>query len=431
VTGPIVFVLKGYPRLSETFIAEEILGLERRGFDIRLVAMRRPTDDRVHPVHRAIAAPVAYLPEYLHRDPFRVVRGWWTARRAPGFRAAWRQFLGDLRRDPSPNRVRRFGQALVLAAELPRGTARLHAHFIHTPASVVGYAATITGLPWSCSAHAKDIWTSPDWDVAAKLAAARWIVTCTRIGRDRLQALGPTGKPVHLVYHGLDLGRFRPLPQLRPRRDGRDPADPVRLLAVGRAVSKKGFDVLVEALAALPPDCAWRLTHVGGGPGLPILKAEAEASGLGHRMRWLGPLDQADVLAQYREADLFVLPCRVARDGDRDGLPNVLVEAQSQGLACVSTEVGGVPELVDDGVNGRLVAPDDAAALAAAMLDLLRDPDRRRALGRAGQVRVVRSFDSAASLDVLARFFQADPGAGCGTDEADAAATGAAVAATR
>jgi len=109
----------------------------------------------------------------------------------------------------------------------------------------------------------------------------------------------------------------------------------------------------------------------------------------------------------------------------------VLVEAQSQGLACVSTEVGGVPELVDDGVNGRLVAPDDAAALAAAMLDLLRDPDRRRALGRAGQVRVMRSFDSAASLDVLARFFQADPGAGCGTDEADAAATGAAVAATR
>ncbi len=431
MTEPIVFVLKGYPRLSETFIAEEILGLERRGFDIRLVALRLPTDDRVHPVHRAIAAPVAYLPEYLHRDPFRVVRGWWTARRAPGFRAAWRQFLGDLRRDPSPNRVRRFGQALVLAAELPRGTARLHAHFIHTPASVVGYAATITGLPWSCSAHAKDIWTSPDWDIAAKLAAARWTVTCTRTGRDRLEVLGPAGKPVHLVYHGLDLGRFRPLPQLRPRRDGHDSADPVRLLAVGRAVSKKGFDVLVEALAALPPDCAWRMTHVGGGPGLPTLKAMAEARGLGHRMHWLGPLDQTDVLAHYRDADLFVLPCRVAQDGDRDGLPNVLVEAQSQGLACVSTEVGGVPELVEDGVNGRLVPPNDPIALAAAMLELVRDPDRRRALGRTGQVRVARSFDSAASLDVLARFFRSDPGARAGSDVVEATTAGAAAAAAR
>ncbi len=406
VSRPLVFLLKGYPRLSETFIAEEILGLERRGFDIRIVAMRHPTDGRLHPVHEEIAAPVSYLPEYLHHAPLRVLRSWWAVRHAPGLAVAWRQFRHDLRRDPSRNRIRRFGQALVLAAELPPGVAQIHAHFIHTPASVAGYAATMTALPWSCSAHAKDIWTSPDWDLAQKLDAARWTVTCTAAGLDRLQALNPSHKAATLVYHGLDLGRFRPLQRLRPRRDGSDPADPVRLLAVGRAVEKKGFDLLVDALAALPCDFAWRLVHVGGGPELPKLRATAEKRGIAARIDWRGPQDQTAVLGEYRQADLFVLPCRVAGDGDRDGLPNVLVEAQSQGLACLSTSVAGVPELIEDGINGRLVPSEDSAALTAALIDLIRDPELRRAYGRAGQGRVARLFDSTASLDVLAGFFR-------------------------
>ena len=418
----IAFVLKGYPRLSETFIAEEIAGLERRGLDIRIFAMRQPTDDRTHPVHGEVAAPVRYLPEYLHGAPLRVFRAWRRVRHRPGYRAAFRAVLHDLKGDPSRNRIRRFGQAMVLVDELPPETEAIHAHFIHTPASVVAYAAMIVALPWTCSAHAKDIWTSPDWDLAQKLAAARWTVTCTASGRDRLARLAPAEKPIRLVYHGLRLDRFRPLPLMRPRRDGADPAEPVRLLAIGRAVPKKGFDVLLEALARLPKDLGWRLDHVGGGAGLTALRARAAALGLGDRMAWLGPQDQTAVLGRYRDADLFVLPCRVAADGDRDGLPNVLVEAQSQGLACLSTAVGGVGELIVDGVNGRLVAPDDPTALAAALETLIRNPDLRRALGRAGQARVVRSFDSAASLDLLARLFHDGEGPpGAVLDRPDAA----------
>ena len=402
MTGPIAFVLKGYPRLSETFIAEEIRGLEQAGFDIRIVALRRPTDDRVHPVHREIAAPVAYLPEYLHHAPLRVLRAFWRQRTAPGFTLAWRRFVADLRRDLSRNRVRRFGQALVFAQELPDGVRHLHAHFIHTPASVVRYASLLTGLPWSCSAHAKDIWTSPDWELADKLDAARWTVTCTRAGHDRLQSLSPPDKPVQLVYHGLRLDRFRPLPTLGSRRDGSDPADPVRILSVGRAVEKKGFDVLLNALAHLPGDCAWRFTHVGGGSELKRLRAMAKATGLAGRIDWRGARDQTFVLDQYRRADLFVLPCRVAGDGDRDGLPNVLVEAQSQGLACLSTTVGGVPELIETEVNGILVEPDDPVALGRALADLIRRPERRRRLGQAGAERVARLFDAARSTESLA-----------------------------
>ena len=410
--GTIAVVLKGYPRLSETFIAQEILGLERAGLRLRLLSMRRPTDRTVHPVHREIAAPVAYLPEYLHLEPLRVLKGWWTARRRPGYRAARRIWLRDLRRDVSRNRLRRWGQALVLAAELAPDVRRLHAHFIHTPAAVTRYASHLTGLPWTCSAHAKDIWTSPDWELAEKLDSAEWVVTCTRAGRDRLAALAPEARRVHLSYHGLDLDRFPAFPDARPRRDGSAADDPVMLLTVGRAVEKKGLDTLLDALARLPGDLHWRWLHVGSGELLPALKAQAAALGLDGRIEWRGAQPQPSVLALYRRADLFVLPCRVARDGDRDGLPNVLVEAQSQRLACISTSVSAVPELISDRETGILVPPEDAAALAGALAALVRDPDLRERLGRAGERRVRGHFSHSGGIAYLHGLFAAGvPGA--------------------
>ncbi len=156
----VAFVLKGYPRLSETFIAQEILALEQRGLGILIVSLRHPTDRAVHPVHEAIGADRLYLPEYLHQEPSRVWRGWRRARRQPGYGRALRAWLADLRRDPTPNRVRRFGQALVLAAELPSEVGHLHAHFLHTPASVARYAALIIGprldSVCSCEGHLDD-----------------------------------------------------------------------------------------------------------------------------------------------------------------------------------------------------------------------------------------------------------------------------------
>ena len=418
----LVVVLKGYPRLSETFIAQEILGLERAGLDMAIVSLRRPADARRHPVHDEIRAPVLYLPEYLHQEPSRVLRGLRRAARMTGFRAALRRFLGDLRRDPTPNRIRRFGQAAVLAAEMPPGADWIHAHFIHTPASAAAYASLMTGLPWSCSAHAKDIWTAPDWDIAGKLAGMRWAVTCTAAGRDRLAGLAPQGTPVHLSYHGIDLDRFPP--GGREAGDGSGPGsgpgsdpggdgsgDPVHILSIGRAVPKKGFDVLVEALGRLPPGLRWRLTHVGGGD-VSALRARASGLGIGGRIAWAGALDQPAVLALYRTADIFVLACRVAPDGDRDGLPNVLVEAASQGLASVSTDVSGVPELLRDGENGLIVPPDDPARLASALERLVRDPGLRRRLGDAAQARVRRDFDHQAGIRQLLDLFAA-PGGGC------------------
>src|SRR5580704_13730400 len=199
--GRVAFVLRGYPRLSETFSAQEIAALERRGLDILIVSLRHPTDQAIHPVHREVRAELLYLPEYLYRELGRVWRGWRQSRRLPGYRAARRAWLADLVRDPTPNRIRRFGQALVLAAELPADVGRLHAHFLHTPASVTRYAAVMTGRGWSLSAHAKDIWTTPDWEKREKLAATDWAVTCTASGHAHLAALAADPDRVALCYH--------------------------------------------------------------------------------------------------------------------------------------------------------------------------------------------------------------------------------------
>lgn len=388
----LVVVVKGYPRVSETFIAQEIAALERRGIPVTIASLRRPHDRITHPVHRAVQAPVLYLPEYLADAPQRVLAGHRRMlRRDPRrYRAVLMLWLRDLAREPTPSRIRRFGQAGVLAAELPPGAGHLHAHFLHTPASVARYAAGMTGLPYSLSAHAKDVWTRPAWELREKLTDARFCVTCTAANQTYLKRLAPEA-PVHLVYHGLDRRFFAPPAAFGSPRDGSDPADPVRLLSVGRFIPKKGFDVLLRALARLRAQAV--LTVVGYGPEERALRALARALGVESRVRWAGPLDQIAVRARYRESDLFVLAPRVARDGDRDGLPNVVLEALSQGLPVVATRVSAVPEVVEDGVNGLLVPAEDPAALAAALAGLIADPAARRRIGAAGIRRVAQGWD--------------------------------------
>lgn len=409
----VVIVLKGYPRLSETFIAQEILGLQERGLELQLVSLRHPTDTSTHPVHQRITAPVSYLPEYLHQEPLRVLKGWWAARKMPGYSKARKRWLKDLRRDPGRNRIRRFGQALVLARELPPETGHLYAHFLHTPSSVTFYAAMIRGLSWSCSAHAKDIWTSPEWEKREKLEHMNWLVTCTGTNTEHLKALaGDQPGKVSLVYHGLDFDRFARRDAAHSSRDGSDPADPVVLYSVGRAVEKKGYGILLQALAGLPAPLHWRFVHIGGGVLSDRLKAQAAELGIGERFTWHGARPQSTVLENYHDADLFVLASLIAGDGDRDGLPNVLMEAQSQGLACLSTSVSAIPELIIDNETGLLVEPGEVEAMRDALALLIADPARRGALGKAGEARVRAEFSHDRGIDEVARLLRAELGQG-------------------
>ena len=338
--------------------------------ELALVALRRPTDKKRHPVHDEIKAPVFYLPEYLHEEPGRVLER--LARAASPRAGFWRAlgaFAADLPREFTRNRFRRFGQALVLAANGRKAARWLHAHFIHTPASVARYASLMLGIPWTCSAHAKDIWTSADWELAEKLdggaldgdlhgSPASSICARSRRGRGN----------VHLSYHGLDLARFGPFAGERSDRDGSDPAAPVTVLSVGRAVEKKGYDMLLKALALLPADLNWRFDHIGGGELLAKLRALADE--LGHRRsRRPGRAGwrRTTCLRTTGRPTSSRWPAASRRTATATACPTCWSRRRARAWSASRPTISGVPELLDDGENGLVVPPEDPAALAAAL----------------------------------------------------------------
>ena len=383
-------LVKGYPRLSETFIAQEIEAIEQAGIELMIISLRHPTDKLRHEAHDRIQAQILYLPEYLHHEPWRVLRGLAHLLVMPGAMRALRTWLRDLRRDLTPNRVRRFGQAAVLARELNANIELLYCHYIHTPSSVGRYTATIKGLRFAISAHAKDIWTSPEWEKREKLEDAQWAVTCTKKNHEHLSMLSSEDK-VECLYHGINLTRFSDTKRTN-QPDGSASEAPVRILSVARAVNKKGLDLLIDALARLPRSLNWRFAHIGAGALARELERRCEALDLQDRVVWLGARDQAYVLQAMRQANIFCLPARIAADGDQDGLPNVILEAMSQRMAVITTDVGAIGEVTIDGKNAIIVPPDDVVGLSQALEGLIRDPRQRRKLGEEARLDVVRGF---------------------------------------
>ena len=392
-------IVQGWPRISTTFIAQELVGLEQEGLKLRLATFGQ-SDKLRHSIHDQLKAPVRRLPSAL-RHPLLAARAWRKVRRRPGFKRALTLFREDMAHAPSAKRVNDFGRGIMLAAELPGDVGMIYAHFIQSAGSIGRYAAAILDLPFAASAHAKDIWTTTEWDKEAKLAQMEWLTTCTRPGADHLAELAGDPAKVHLIHHGLAFARFPENPPVRPPRDGSSPADPVRLLTVGRAVEKKGFDVLLDALGGLK-QLEWRLHHVGYGELIGDLQGRARSLGIAGRVEWHGAEEQARVIERYRASDLFVLPSREAGNLDRDGLPNVLMEAQSQALACLSTRFSAIPELIVDGETGVLVPPGDVDALRAALEVLIRSPGERERLGMAGYARVRSEFQAERGIAEIA-----------------------------
>ncbi len=396
--SPLAIVVKCWPRLSETFVAQELAALEASGHKFQIWSLRHPANEKKHPLHEQVSAQVYYLPEYLHEEVMRVLRCWLSCRRLRGYKAAWQVFFKDLRRDFTRNRIRRFGQACVMASELPDNIRGVYAHFLHTPASVARYAAIMRGMPWSFSAHAKDIWTSPDWELREKLDSnthgASFGVTCTAIGAKHLRSLSSSQENIELVYHGLDLSRF-PAPPQRTHHASR-----IKILSVGRLVEKKGYDRLIAALAKLPDTLDWEFIHIGGGELKSSLLQQATAANVDDRINWLGEREQPEVIQAMRDADIFILPSRIADNGDRDGLPNVLMEAASQKLPIIATAVSAIPEFLTDDVHA-LLAEDNAEALAGSLVTLASSPDKRAALSEAAYDRLVSDFGMQAGIDLL------------------------------
>lgn len=387
------FVVKTYPKLSETFILGEILGLEALGTRLAIFALQRPTDAFTHAHAGAVQAPVGYLaaPAAVGRVLLQHAR---VLLRHPG---RYLRVLAGLLRAPALWHT--FAQAGCLAAELlARRISHVHAHFASEPAQAAAMASGMIGGSFSISAHAKDIYKSDQLALGERLRAARFTVTCTEYNRRHLQALAGPSASIHRMYHGIDLQRFSP-----PAADASasQAATPV-ILSVGRLREKKGFSTLVDACAELaargvPFECE----IVGYGPDEQALRAQIAALGLDSRVRLLGKLPQERVIDAYARAALFVLPCQIGADGDRDGIPNVLLEAMAMRLAVISTLVSGIPEVIRDGVNGLLIADRDPAALATAMAQLLGDAAARDRLGTQARQTVAEQFSNARNLQLV------------------------------
>lgn len=392
----IAYLLKMYPRFSETFIVNEILELERRGVDVRIYSLRKPDDGRFHAKLAKVKANVVYLPEYPDKEPARVERAEAALALArPESYAAVRQQAEARGHEYA---IKRFQQAAIIAAHLlAHPVDAIHAHFASSATRVAHTVNQLIGLPYSFTAHAKDIFheeVRPD-SLRSKIRGARFVVTVSDYNRQHLDGLmGDDAADVRRLYNGIDLRHFRP--------NGHKPAESNLILAVGRLVEKKGFDVLIRACALLRDwGTDFRCEIIGKGDQEATLLGLIDSLGLHGRVKLAGPKSQDGVRRAYRRAGLFALPCVIGSDGNRDGLPTVLLEGMACGLPVVTTPITGNPEIVDDGLNGRLVPPDDPHALALALDELLRRPDLRTAMSLEARAKVERCFDVRQNVAVL------------------------------
>jgi glycosyltransferase involved in cell wall biosynthesis len=246
------------------------------------------------------------------------------------------------------------------------------------------------GPPFSFTAHAKDLYTTLPRNLAIRARAARFVLTCTDFNGRFLSELVPdVSNRIQVIHHGSDLRRFN---------SSRRQPEPGRILSVGRLVPKKGYPLLIQSLRLVERSgLEFRCEIYGGGPMREELGRMAGAAGLEPRISFHGPRPQDEIATAFARASLFALAPIVVADGDRDGIPNVLVEAMASGVPVVSTRISGIPELIEDGINGLLVAPGDAAALADAITRLLTDPRLASRLAAAGRLTVERGFDLVAN----------------------------------
>jgi glycosyltransferase involved in cell wall biosynthesis len=390
----IAYLVKTFPRLSETFILNEILGVEELGLELEIFSLRKlpPEAEPVHPDVARVKAPVRYIPS--------LVRPLWP----PGlalllfshvallFAAPQRYFAAVRSHFGSGNdpRLKDFLQAGYLARALSRGKFTcLHAHFANVPTTVAEIVKHLTGIRYSFTGHAKDVYLTPPAELVRKIKKAECVLTCTAVNQRYLARLAGESTPVRLAYHGVDVSRFRV-----PRSDFPTQNNGIPLiLSVARLCEKKGLEFLIEACRMLVDrGVAFECRIVGYGPLEDKLRKMIVSLALLDRVALQGKMTQDQLAELYPRADLFVLPCQVLENGDRDGIPNVLFEAMVCGVPVVSTDVAGVCELIEHQKNGFLVEQRNAHALADAMELLIGSPDLRNNLARNGRQTVLDSF---------------------------------------
>lgn len=384
----LTYIIGTYPSLTTTFIDREILAARRSGVDVRILSIRRSSGRLSAEQERlredvTYLLPVAWLPLIAGHLRFALFDAgiyfgtllYLLTRPHPGLRARLMTLL-------------HFAEGVYAAYLLRRNPGgQLHAHFVDRAATVALVASRLLRVPYSVTAHANDIYVHPVL-LPEKLGAASSVITCTGYNQAHLVKLGAGrfDRKVQCIYHGLDLQHYQPRNRARSGKP--------LLLSVGQLKEKKGLTYLIDACTLLHErGYSFECQIVGAGPLRSTLEAQIQQSGLADVVRLCGALPHAEVIDKFGQASMFVLPCVLGANGDRDGIPNALLEAMAMQLPVVSTAISGIPEVVADGVNGLLVPPADTEALATALARLLDDADLRHELGVQGRRTVAEQFD--------------------------------------
>jgi glycosyltransferase involved in cell wall biosynthesis len=432
IMNRIGYIIRSYPRLSQTFILNEILALEELGVQLHLFPSTDPREPVVQAQAAEVRAPVEYLEQATARGRMPALGTHLRAALASPIRyiKTVSYVLRHTELDEGYTAASRWeclAEALHLAGRLRQLRSagqpidHLHAHFAHDPTLIALLAHKLTGISYSFTAHARDLFQIPQAALTERIAAASAVITCCAANLDYLNesAATPDRGKIRLIHHGVDLRGFQPAGGQELGDGGWEhhtgpqtpsPNPHPLILSVGRLVEKKGFPDLLLALGQLKRrGLSFRCAIYGEGPLSGELAATIERLDLRDEVVLPGAVAQRDLIPVFQQADIFALAPFVTEDGDRDGVPNVLVEAMACGLPVVSTAVSGIPELVAHERNGLLVAPHDPEALADALAELINDRERRARLGAEARRTVVEHFDLRAAARELVGLFERGP----------------------
>lgn len=371
----LAYIFERFPKFSQTFCYREVAELYRQGVRPHIFSLRPADTGPEHEWAPEILSKVHQLPE---GDVFARLADQAQRSLSSEARKILRQWRG--RRDSL-----RLHQAAYIGVRLRElGVTRVHVHFAGMAARTAYWIAKFFGIPFSVTAHANDIFVPNDFEIglAEVFGSARQIVTVSDFAANHLRRKFPeAAAKVHRVYNGIDLDEFA----------GARFEKPPLILSVGRLINKKGLDVLIEACARMR-ELEFRCEIIGEGPLAKELRAQIARAGMNGRISLEGAKTRREIAAKLNAATMFVLPCRIDEDGGMDNLPTVIMEAMAASLPVISTDVGGIGEMVCAGKTGYLVSPNNPQAVAEAAERLLRDEKLARELGAAGRESCAKLF---------------------------------------
>ncbi len=394
------YILRKFPVLSETFVLNEMLELEKLGIDISIFSIERPNDSRFHHDLSKLKAEVHFLPGWKKLFPY-------AKQAKKKFGKGYIEARNYLLRHFSRDLLIRFLQGCYVALKFDeRQIEHLHAHFATRATSVAFFTSKLLGKPYSFTAHAVDIFkeTVCKKALSKKIEHARHVVTVSDFNKHYLSSLNPSfGNKIIKIHNGIDFEKFKPLQEITDKAK----TGPFIFLCVARFVEKKGHNVLLGACALLKKEQEdFECWMVGKGELEEEIRASISSKGLERHVKILGPHTHDEVLERYRQANVYILPCIEAGNGNKDGLPVSIVEALACGLPIITTPMTGNPEAVFNGVNGFLVPCNDASATARAMGDLINDPVLYAKMRKNARSSIEPLFNKDQTVKTLAALFQ-------------------------